>query len=321
MSAPQREPVRGHEVQQPPVAGGGGGGRASAPGVVKPKPTLRPGVGGCRRRTCGVSATGCAGFRDRGVAHAAHADTLAFAPRDPGRRVLRGGSWFDYAGLLRPGARFGVTAALRGDGRGFRVSRTLEGRPRPPGSQAPGQVGTFPPAASAPRSRRTRTRNRTPAPRRSASGIGTRGTPCAGGSSRAPGFPRAHETPDRQPRGRSKYFEKRDVDRPHDPPVEAAARRQDPEQFRAGTRDSHDDVGVRLGHPPPVVTRQQAEDRRLVVRMDAERPAVRPLPQTTRRTLPRTKLLRQLRKHRARAAFRGEVNVGIAWSPNSGRRG
>ena len=136
-----------------------------------------------------------------------------------------------------------------------------------------------------------------------------------------PGFPRAHQTPDRQPRGRSKHFEKRDVDRPHDPPVEAAARRQDPEQFRAGTRDPHDDVGVRLGHPPPVVTRQQAEDRRLVVRMDAERPAVRPLPQTTRRTLPRTKLLRQLRKHRARAAFRGEVNVGIAWSPNSGRRG
>ena len=199
MSAPQREPVRGHEVQQPPVAGGGGGGRASAPGVVKPKPTLRPGVGGCRRRTCGVSATGCAGFRDRGVAHAAHADTLAFAPRDPGRRVLRGGSWFDYAGLLRPGARFGVTAALRGDGRGFRVSRTLEGRPRPPGSQAPGQVGTFPPAASAPRSRRTRTRNRTPAPRRSASGIGTRGTPCAGGSSRAPASPARMRRPTANP--------------------------------------------------------------------------------------------------------------------------
>ena len=84
-----------------------------------------------------------------------------------------------------------------------------------------------------------------------------------------PGFPRAHQTPDRQPRGRSKHFEKRDVARPHDPPVEAAARRQDPEQLRAGTRDPHDDVGVRLGHPPPVVTRQQAEDRRLVVRMDS----------------------------------------------------
>ena len=38
------------------------------------------------------------------------------------------------------------------------------------------------------------------------------------------------------------------------------------------------------------------------------------------RTLPWTKLLKQLRKHRGRAAFRGEDD-GPAWWPSSGRRG
>ena len=33
---------------------------------------------------------------------------------------------------------------------------------------------------------------------------------------RGPGFRRAHQTPDRQPRGRAKHFEKRGVHRPHD---------------------------------------------------------------------------------------------------------
>ena len=65
-----------------------------------------------------------------------------------------------------------------------------------------------------------------------------------------PGFRRVHQTPRRQPRGRAEHFEKRDVHRPHDPAVEAAARRQDPEQLRPGTRDPHDDVGARLAVGP-----------------------------------------------------------------------
>ena len=45
---------------------------------------------------------------------------------DCGRRVLRGGSWVSYAGLLRPGARYGFSAGDRFDDQGFRVSRTLD---------------------------------------------------------------------------------------------------------------------------------------------------------------------------------------------------
>ena len=43
-----------------------------------------------------------------------------------GRRVVRGGSWYRYAGDLRPGARRRPPAAIRGIFIGFRVSRTLD---------------------------------------------------------------------------------------------------------------------------------------------------------------------------------------------------
>ena len=43
-----------------------------------------------------------------------------------GRRVLRGGSWFNAAETLRPGARVRNPTAGRSDGGGFRVSRTLD---------------------------------------------------------------------------------------------------------------------------------------------------------------------------------------------------
>ena len=45
---------------------------------------------------------------------------------DCGRRVLRGGSWSGNAVVLLPGARVGLTTALRVPRRGFRVSRTLD---------------------------------------------------------------------------------------------------------------------------------------------------------------------------------------------------
>ena len=46
---------------------------------------------------------------------------------DCGRRVLRGGSWYDNAVFLRPGARsWVITTAGRRGGNGFRVSRTLD---------------------------------------------------------------------------------------------------------------------------------------------------------------------------------------------------
>ena len=45
---------------------------------------------------------------------------------DCGRRVLRGGSWFFIAEILRPGARFRDRAGNRFDFDGFRVSRTLD---------------------------------------------------------------------------------------------------------------------------------------------------------------------------------------------------
>ena len=43
-----------------------------------------------------------------------------------GRRVLRGGSWGNYAEFLRPGARYWDTAGNRDVSLGFRVSRTLD---------------------------------------------------------------------------------------------------------------------------------------------------------------------------------------------------
>ena len=45
---------------------------------------------------------------------------------DCGRRVVRGGSWYNDAELLRPGARFWSSAGYRIDLFGFRVSRTLD---------------------------------------------------------------------------------------------------------------------------------------------------------------------------------------------------
>ena len=45
---------------------------------------------------------------------------------DCGRRVVRGGSWFNGGELLRPGARYRYSAGDRGDIIGFRVSRTLD---------------------------------------------------------------------------------------------------------------------------------------------------------------------------------------------------
>ena len=45
---------------------------------------------------------------------------------DCGRRVLRGGSWLDLAGILRPGARDWLRAGLRYSYLGFRVARTLD---------------------------------------------------------------------------------------------------------------------------------------------------------------------------------------------------
>ena len=48
------------------------------------------------------------------------------AEGDCGRRVLRGGSWADFAEDLRPGARDWFRAGIRIAGFGFRVSRTLD---------------------------------------------------------------------------------------------------------------------------------------------------------------------------------------------------
>ena len=45
---------------------------------------------------------------------------------DCGRRILRGGSWQDYAAILRPGARSPYRAGFRVVLVGFRVARTLE---------------------------------------------------------------------------------------------------------------------------------------------------------------------------------------------------
>ena len=71
---------------------------------------------------------------------------------------------------------------------------------------------------------------------------------------------------------------------------------------------------------PDAIRQLEALDRDLLIRRDVEqlfgvsRARAATLMQTfgaemtgTQRTLPRTQLLRQLRKHRARAAFRGEV--------------
>ena len=45
---------------------------------------------------------------------------------DCGRRVLRGGSWFNNAEHLRSGARVRFRAGYRGYAFGFRVARTLD---------------------------------------------------------------------------------------------------------------------------------------------------------------------------------------------------
>ena len=89
---------------------------------------------------------------------------------------------------------------------------------------------------------------------------------------RRAGSPRArHEhAPDRQPRRRPQRLEKREVDLPHDPAVEAPARHQDARQLRAGTRERHDGVGARCDDPPSVLMGQQVEVRRFVLRLDAK---------------------------------------------------
>ncbi len=45
---------------------------------------------------------------------------------DCSRRVLRGGSWFYVADVLRPGARDWLYAGIRITSFGFRVARTLD---------------------------------------------------------------------------------------------------------------------------------------------------------------------------------------------------
>ena len=45
---------------------------------------------------------------------------------DCGRRVLRGGSWYDVAEFQHPGARLGGIAHHRTYDGGFRVARTLD---------------------------------------------------------------------------------------------------------------------------------------------------------------------------------------------------
>jgi formylglycine-generating enzyme required for sulfatase activity len=52
-------------------------------------------------------------------------DASAWDEGECNRRVARGGSWFGYPGALRSAYRFQSTASYRGNGRGFRVARTL----------------------------------------------------------------------------------------------------------------------------------------------------------------------------------------------------
>ncbi len=79
-----------------------------------------------RRGTCPVGSTGAnpAGLSDMvGNLYEWTADCVA---GDCGRRMLRGGSWQDYAAILRPGARSPYRAGFRVALVGFRVARTLE---------------------------------------------------------------------------------------------------------------------------------------------------------------------------------------------------
>ena len=64
---------------------------------------------------------------------------------------------------------------------------------------------------------------------------------------------------DGEPGRRADRFEKRHVDRPHGPAVEAAAHHQNAQQLGAGTGDRHDCVGVRGGDPRRLGGRQQTE--------------------------------------------------------------
>ena len=85
-----------------------------------------------------------------------------------------------------------------------------------------------------------------------------------------PRSPHQTQARDRQPGGAPQRFEKRDVDAPHDPTVEATAHHQKPKHRAAGTGNGKDHVGVRLDDPCRIGRRQHCEARRLVVRMDAE---------------------------------------------------
>ena len=85
---------------------------------------------------------------------------------------------------------------------------------------------------------------------------------------------------------------------------------------------------------PDAIRQLEALDRDLLTRRDIEqlfgvsRARAATLMQTFgaemtgyQRTLPRTKLLRQLRTHRRGPPSAAKWNVGIAWWPNCGRRG
>ena len=79
-----------------------------------------------RRGTCPVGSSGAnaAGLSDMvGNLYEWTADCVA---GDCGRRMLRGGSWDDYAAILRPGARSPYRAVFRVALVGFRVARTLD---------------------------------------------------------------------------------------------------------------------------------------------------------------------------------------------------
>jgi len=55
----------------------------------------------------------------------APADGSAWRTGDCGRRVVRGGSWFDFPEIVRSAVRSGIVTVVRDNGLGFRVARTL----------------------------------------------------------------------------------------------------------------------------------------------------------------------------------------------------